>query len=202
VIVADRAARPPSGRPRGFRRVIVALRPHSALLSTMLIIPKTLRSNRLSLRDSTTAQGEWVSVLFNLGPNKTLQSVMNEMSNGSLRVGMHVQAFGDGGSEAFVNQLLVKPPTKKKVVEPGTIAALECGRRGCRNETPSQNRDRLIPPNRTAPPPGTQFTGGEGAEIAAPIAPTNSPRRLTICHPWRSLSHPRFVRNSGSSARS
>jgi hypothetical protein len=80
--------------------------------------------SQMGVNNSTTAQGEWVSVLFNLGPNKTLQSVMSEMSNGSLRVGMHVQAFGDGGSEAFVNQLLVKPPIKKKVAEPGTIAAL------------------------------------------------------------------------------
>ena len=47
--------------------------------------------------------GEWVSVLFNLSPSKTLKDVFNDLRSGSLRVGMHVQAFSDGGSESFVN---------------------------------------------------------------------------------------------------
>ena len=47
--------------------------------------------------------GEWVSVLFNLTPTKTLKDVIADMTSGSMRVGMHVQAFSNGGSEAFVN---------------------------------------------------------------------------------------------------
>ena len=47
---------------------------------------------------------EWVSVLFELGGSQTLESVINEITSGVLRFGMHVQAFADGGSEAFVNQ--------------------------------------------------------------------------------------------------
>jgi hypothetical protein len=78
--------------------------------------------------NNTGAGGdEWVSVLFDLGPNKTLKSVMDEMANGSLRIGMHVQAFGNGGSEAFVNKLtpeVKRPPVVTKVPEPTTIAAL------------------------------------------------------------------------------
>jgi hypothetical protein len=55
--------------------------------------------------------GEWVSVLFNLTPTKTLADVLNDMTIGSMRVGMHVQAFSNGGSEAFVNRpSTVKPP--------------------------------------------------------------------------------------------
>ncbi len=54
--------------------------------------------------------GEWVNVLFNLTPTKTLKDVINDMTTGSMRVGMHVQAFGNGGSEAFVNRPTVKPP--------------------------------------------------------------------------------------------
>ncbi|MCX5962974.1 MAG: hypothetical protein NT070_07435 [Cyanobacteria bacterium] len=57
--------------------------------------------------------GEWVNVLFNLTPTKTLQDVINDMTNGSMRVGIHVQAFGingKDGSEAFVNRPTVKPP--------------------------------------------------------------------------------------------
>lgn len=47
--------------------------------------------------------GEFVSVLFNLKSGKTLQDVLNSMNDGSLRAGFHVQAFANGGSEAFVN---------------------------------------------------------------------------------------------------
>lgn len=47
--------------------------------------------------------GEWVSILFNLDPGKTLNNVFNDLQNGVMRLGFHVQAFGDGGSEAFVN---------------------------------------------------------------------------------------------------
>ena len=54
--------------------------------------------------------GEWVSVLFNLTPTKTLKDVIADMTSGSMRVGMHVQAFSDGGSEAFVNRPTVTPP--------------------------------------------------------------------------------------------
>ncbi|WP_062295800.1 hypothetical protein [Nostoc piscinale] len=47
--------------------------------------------------------GEYVSVLFDLKSDKTLQDVLNSMNNRSLRAGFHVQAFANGGSEAFVN---------------------------------------------------------------------------------------------------
>ncbi len=62
--------------------------------------------------------GEWVSVLFNLNPGKTLQNVFNDLTSGDLKVGFHVQAFGDGGSEAFVNKpTLVQPPVEQPPVE-------------------------------------------------------------------------------------
>lgn len=47
--------------------------------------------------------GEWVSVLFNLKSGKTLQNVFDGLTSGLLRVGFHVQAFSNGGSETFVN---------------------------------------------------------------------------------------------------
>jgi hypothetical protein len=56
---------------------------------------------------------EWVSVLFNLDYGKTLQSVLAEIGSGALRFGMHVQAFANGGSEAFVNKptgVVTTPP--------------------------------------------------------------------------------------------
>jgi hypothetical protein len=63
------------------------------------------------VNNGTAANSEWVSVLFDLGINKTLQSVIDEMRSGALRIGMHVQAFSDtnGGSEAFVNKPTITP---------------------------------------------------------------------------------------------
>ena len=73
--------------------------------------------------------GEWVSVFFNLSTNKTLKDVFNDLKSGSLRVGMHVQAFSNGGSEAFVNNntpvvTTTLPPVAKKVSEPGITLVL------------------------------------------------------------------------------
>ncbi|NJM49332.1 MAG: PEP-CTERM sorting domain-containing protein [Alkalinema sp. RU_4_3] len=82
--------------------------------------------SQMGVNNGTAGQNEWLSVLFDLGANKTLKSVMDEIQAGNLRIGMHVQAFSNGGSEAFVNALPPIPKTeiKKKVPEPGTIAAL------------------------------------------------------------------------------
>ena len=68
--------------------------------------------------------GEWVSVFFNLTTNKTLKDVFNDLKSGSLRVGMHVQAFSNGGSEAFVNNntsLVAPAPIPAPVVAPKPI---------------------------------------------------------------------------------
>ena len=63
--------------------------------------------------------GEWVNVLFNLTPTKTLKDVISDMTTGSMRVGVHVQAFSNGGSEAFVNRpSIVKPPVVVAVTPP------------------------------------------------------------------------------------
>ncbi|OKH31888.1 hypothetical protein NIES2119_27695 [[Phormidium ambiguum] IAM M-71] len=63
--------------------------------------------------------GEWVSVLFNLNPGKTLSDVFSAMTSGALRVGFHVQAFANGGSEAFVNKpTAIVPPAPPVVQEP------------------------------------------------------------------------------------
>jgi hypothetical protein len=69
--------------------------------------------------NNTGAGGnEWVSVLFTLDTNKTLQTVIDELQSGALRIGMHIQAFGDGGSEAFVNKPVINtPPVQQPPVQ-------------------------------------------------------------------------------------
>jgi len=61
--------------------------------------------------------GEWVSVLFNLNPGKTLSDVFSAMTSSALRVGFHVQAFANGGSEAFMNKPTAIVPPAPPVVE-------------------------------------------------------------------------------------
>ncbi len=58
--------------------------------------------------------GEWLKVTFDLINGGTLDDVIDELGNGTLRVGMHVIAFPDGSSEAAVP-------------EPATIALLGFG---------------------------------------------------------------------------
>ncbi len=78
--------------------------------------------SQMGVNNGTAGQNEWLSVLFDLGTNKTLKSVMDEILAGSLRIGMHVQAFGDGGSEAFVNQPTVSTPPTTTSTPPTTTS--------------------------------------------------------------------------------
>ncbi len=48
--------------------------------------------------------GEYLSVLFDIGSD--FDSLIAALEADELRVGFHVQAFGDDGSEAFVNNLI------------------------------------------------------------------------------------------------
>lgn len=59
--------------------------------------------------------GEWATVTFDLGGG-TLAQVLEELDNGSLRIGLHVIAFGDGSSQSAVN-----------VPEPATMMLLGFG---------------------------------------------------------------------------
>ena len=59
--------------------------------------------------------GESVGIRFSLQPGASFADVLDALDNGSLRVGIHVQAFASGGSESFVNV---------PVPEPGALALL------------------------------------------------------------------------------
>jgi len=54
--------------------------------------------------------GEWLGIIFNLQDFQTLANTEAALFDGSLRIGIHVQGFDGGGSEAFVNTPPVPAP--------------------------------------------------------------------------------------------
>jgi len=60
--------------------------------------------------------GEWVIIHFDLQGGGTLQHVLDELDDGSLRIGLKIQSFPGGSSESAVN-----------VPEPATICLLGFG---------------------------------------------------------------------------
>jgi hypothetical protein len=54
--------------------------------------------------------GEMLAIIFNLLPLKDFDDVISELNDGTLRVGIHVQGYGTGGSESFVN-IVPEPST-------------------------------------------------------------------------------------------
>jgi hypothetical protein len=53
--------------------------------------------------------GEWVQLSLLLASDKDFLSVLNDLSSGDLRVGIHVQGFSDGGSESFITTPVPEP---------------------------------------------------------------------------------------------
>lgn len=47
--------------------------------------------------------GEWLGIRFNLGSGSDFDDIVGYIGSGDLRIGIHVQAIGSGGSESFIN---------------------------------------------------------------------------------------------------
>ena len=47
------------------------------------------------------APGEWVTLTFGLGSYSDLDSILGALDSGDLRIGMHLVAFDDGGSDSM-----------------------------------------------------------------------------------------------------
>lgn len=53
--------------------------------------------------------GEWLTINFDLQGSQTLNDVIDQLTTGQLRIGLHVQGFSGGGSESFVNNPTAVP---------------------------------------------------------------------------------------------
>jgi len=54
--------------------------------------------------------GESLGILFDLQGGKVYSEVLDDLEDGTLRIGIHVQGFATGGSESFVNNGVIPAP--------------------------------------------------------------------------------------------
>lgn len=74
--------------------------------------------------------GEWLRLSYTLQGDATLAAVLNAISNGDFRVGIHVQGFSNGGSEAgIINPQPVPEPASLVLLGSGAVAAFVRRRR-------------------------------------------------------------------------
>ncbi len=76
--------------------------------------------------------GEWVKLIWSLASGKTYADVLAALNfggdrAGSMRIGIHVQGFSNGGSESFVNST---PPAPVPVPAAGLLLAAGLGAMG------------------------------------------------------------------------
>jgi hypothetical protein len=74
--------------------------------------------------------GEWLAVEFELQPGLTFQDLIDQLTSGELRVGLHVIGFDSEGSESFVNRPVPEPASAGLVV--GGLLALALRARSAR----------------------------------------------------------------------
>jgi hypothetical protein len=70
---------------------------------------------------------EWVKIQFTLQGTQTYADVIDELTTGELRIGIHVIGFQSGGSESFINPPIPEPGTA--LLLGGGLVALGLGRR-------------------------------------------------------------------------
>lgn len=74
--------------------------------------------------------GEWLRLSYTLQGDATLAAVLNAISNGDFRVGIHVQGFSEGDGEAgIINPQPVPEPASLVLLGSGAVAAFVRRRR-------------------------------------------------------------------------
>ncbi|WP_372521447.1 hypothetical protein [Sulfuricaulis sp.] len=74
--------------------------------------------------------GEWLRIYFSLQSGSTFNDVINELGDGRLRIGIHVQGFSSSGSESFVNVPVPVPvPAAVWLFGSGLVSLTVIGRR-------------------------------------------------------------------------
>jgi hypothetical protein len=74
-----------------------------------LIDPPFVASRQFNMDSDPPAQpwginpGQWLGAYYSIAPDKTVYDIEQEILSGELRIGYHVQGFGDGDSGSFVN---------------------------------------------------------------------------------------------------
>lgn len=70
--------------------------------------------------------GEFVSLTYTL--TGSIAALLADLTDGDLRIGIHVQGFGDGGSESFINNPPgVTPPPGAGIPEPASVVLAGLG---------------------------------------------------------------------------
>jgi len=64
--------------------------------------------------------GESLGIIFGLQDDKIFSNVLSSLNDGSLRIGINVQGFRNGGSESFVNNGVIPAPGALILVAIGT----------------------------------------------------------------------------------
>jgi hypothetical protein len=55
--------------------------------------------------------GEWVTIVYDLQAGGDFADVLDELTTGALRIGLHVIGFDSGGSDSFINNPVPEPGT-------------------------------------------------------------------------------------------
>jgi len=80
------------------------------------VLPPFVTTDEFSADSDPPAQpngvnpGEWLGITFNLQTGQDFGDVTDDLASGALRIGIHVQAFPNGGSESFVNNGVIPAP--------------------------------------------------------------------------------------------
>jgi hypothetical protein len=62
--------------------------------------------------NGVNSASEWLTIRYSLQGGQTFDDTIASLNNGSLRIGMHVQAIGtEGESDGFVNTVVIPLPT-------------------------------------------------------------------------------------------